>query len=370
MSDDRPGSAEASSSERSILPSVARPSAGPSRAVIIAGMAIAGAILFTALDARRRSLTAPPTLAQPSELVRGEAPPPLYVPPVVPTPPPPLVAPLQPVIVPAPPRPPARLPEPRPAPPPVTMPMPPQQTYPANAAPPPQRNSGGSAIVLDTSPTGGPDDMSRRSRDGAGGFLSSDASGAPLQSRAGRIADRSSTIPQGTIIAAVLETAVNSSGGGLVRALVQRDVSGFDGKHVLIPRGARLIGEYGSDAGQGQHRLLINWLRLVRPDGVTMAIGSPATDGLGAAGVRASVNSHFLARFTSAILQTALNVGVGLAGRSSSNAIIINGSSSAPSAVGNLVPPVAVPTLSVRQGSSVSVFVARDLNFADVEPGQ
>lgn len=367
MSDNRSDRTGGPRSEHNILPIVARPSAGPSKAVIIAGVVIAGALLFTVLDTRRRALTAPPTLARSSELMREQSPPPLFVPPLLRSSAP-LVAPIQPVVALRPSPPPARALEPRPAPTLVYVPAPIQQPPPSSPAPAP-RNSGGAAIVLDASPGGsGSDDPARRSRDGAGGLAGSGFSGTPLQSRAGRIADRSSTIPQGTIIPAVLETAVNSSGAGLVRALVQRDVSSFDGKHVLLPRGSRLIGEYGSDAGQGQHRLLINWLRLVRPDGVTMAIGSPATDALGAAGVHASVNSHFLARFASAIMQTALNVGVGLAGRSSSSAIIINGSSNVPAAAGALIPPVAVPTLSVRQGSSVSVFVARDLNFADVEP--
>ncbi|WP_164040702.1 TrbI/VirB10 family protein, partial [Serratia marcescens] len=87
----------------------------------------------------------------------------------------------------------------------------------------------------------------------------------------------------------------------------------FDGTRVLIPRGSRLIGEYGSDTETGQKRMLVNWIRLIRPDGATIAIGSPATDPLGQGGIRASVNSHFFERFAGAILQSALDVGVNLA---------------------------------------------------------
>lgn len=57
-------------------------------------------------------------------------------------------------------------------------------------------------------------------------------------SRAGSIANRATTVPQGTLIPAVLETAMNSTGAGFARALVQRDVHGFDGTRVLIPRGS------------------------------------------------------------------------------------------------------------------------------------
>ena len=133
--------------------------------------------------------------------------------------------------------------------------------------------------------------------------------------RAGMFANRGTTVPQGTLIPAVLETALDSTRPGFARAIVSRDVRGFDGSRVLIPRGSRLIGEYRSDVQPGQHRALVNWTRLIRPDGVTIAIGSPAADTLGGGGIRANVNSHFFARFAGAILQSVLDVGVNLAGR-------------------------------------------------------
>src|SRR3546814_5213980 len=73
-----------------------------------------------------------------------------------------------------------------------------------------------------------------------------------MRSRAGSMSNRSTTVPQGTLIPAVLETAFNSTGSGFARALVQRDIYGFDGARVLIPRGSRLIGEYASDTSPGR----------------------------------------------------------------------------------------------------------------------
>ena len=40
-------------------------------------------------------------------------------------------------------------------------------------------------------------------------------------------------IPQGAVLSAVLETGINSDLPGFVRAVVSRDVSGFDGSTVL-----------------------------------------------------------------------------------------------------------------------------------------
>jgi type IV secretion system protein VirB10 len=193
---------------------------------------------------------------------------------------------------------------------------------------------------------------------------------APANERvvAGRLRNPSLTVPQGTVIAAVLETALDSTRPGGARAIVQRDVMGFDGTRVLIPRGSRLYGEYQSDVTSGQKRALIRWTRLTRPDAVIVNLDSPSADPLGRAGVEGKVNSHFFARFGGAILQSVLNAGVGIA----TSAALKNGAfvalpGTAAQAVPNLQPQQIQPTLKVRQGTSVSVFVARDLDFSSVE---
>ncbi|MEG8033547.1 TrbI/VirB10 family protein [Sphingomonas aurantiaca] len=179
------------------------------------------------------------------------------------------------------------------------------------------------------------------------------------------LANKSTTVPQGTLISAVLETAFDSTSPGFARALVQKDVRGFDGTQILIPRGSRLIGEYGADTARGQARAVILWARLIRPDGVTIAIGSPAADTVGRGGVKADVNSHFLERFSGAILQSALDVGVNLAARSSRSPVIVAlpGTTSAVSNAATARTTDITPTLRVPAGRSVSVFVARDLDF-------
>ncbi len=181
-----------------------------------------------------------------------------------------------------------------------------------------------------------------------------------------RLLNPSLTVPQGVVIAAVLETALDSTRPGAVRALVSRDVKGFDGSRVLIPRGSRLYGEYSAEVSAGQNRALIRWTRLTRPDGVIMDLDSPAADPLGRAGVRGKVDSHFFTRFGGAILQSVLDAGVGLATREATNGVVV----ALPGSTQNLTtasPQQVVPTLKVKQGTSVSVFVARDLDFSSVD---
>ncbi|QNA86773.1 TrbI/VirB10 family protein [Sphingomonas sp. So64.6b] len=239
--------------------------------------------------------------------------------------------------------------------------MPPQYQPPPTppAAP---RSSADPVLVVDL----GSGEAAAPAPDGAS--AASAVGGASV--RAGYMRNRATTVPQGALIPAVLETALDSTRPGLARALVQNDVRGFDGSKILIQRGSRLIGEYKADLQPGQNRALVMWTRLVRPDGVTIALNSPAADPLGQVGIKGKVNSHFLARFGAAILQSTLDVGVNLASRVGGNnsAVVV----ALPGAVQNSAAPLTngsqiQPTLRVRQGTAISVFVARDLDFTGVE---
>lgn len=188
--------------------------------------------------------------------------------------------------------------------------------------------------------------------------------------RASNLGDLSNVVTEGTVIAAVLETALNSDLPGYVRAVVTRDVKGFDGKKVLIPRGARLIGQYKSGVALGQSRTFVIWTRLIRPDGATIELSSPATDGVGRGGLEGDVNTHFFERFGGAILLTLLNIGGAAVTDSSDTSIVIastragvDAGSSAISSSMNISPTVTVP-----QGSPVRVFVSQDLDFSTVGP--
>jgi type IV secretion system protein VirB10 len=186
--------------------------------------------------------------------------------------------------------------------------------------------------------------------------------------RATLMTGRASVIAQGTIIAAVLETPLNSDRPGMARALVTQDVRGFDGSRVLIPRGSRLIGEFKPDASAGKRRVFVTWGRLIRPDGVAIRIASPATDAMGGAGVAGAVNTHAAQRLANAVLQSALSVGVNVASAAaiSSGGTVLYGMPLNGSAVGQqLAPSVDRPaTVKVREGTEIAVLVARDLDFA------
>jgi type IV secretion system protein VirB10 len=251
--------------------------------------------------------------------------------------------------------------------------VPPQIVYvpqpvPAPAPPPeppmpPPRVATGPALVIDSGAPSGPASAGAGASEGTSAVPGGLTGG---RARAGAFANRGTTVTQGTLIPAVLETALDSTRPGLARAIVSRDVRGFDGSRVLIPRGSRLIGEYRSEAAPGQRRALVNWVRLIRPDGATIAIGSPAADPLGRGGIKAKVNTHFFERFAGAILQSALDLGVGLASRAGNGTtVILPGTTAAATQI--IQPAQITPTLKVRPGTSISIFAARDLDFSGAE---
>lgn len=188
--------------------------------------------------------------------------------------------------------------------------------------------------------------------------------GAPAQARA--MVNPSTTVTEGTLIPAILETAINTDVPGYVRAVVSQDVRSFDGKRVLIPRSSRLIGQYQAGVQQGQKRAYVIWTRLIRPDGVSVNIGSPAIGFDGTTGLEGDVNSHFFQRFGSGLLLSVVG-GLGAVATGGVGGLIVAGgaqgaANSAVQSNGQIS-----PTIRVRMGEPIRVFTARDLDFSTVK---
>ena len=185
----------------------------------------------------------------------------------------------------------------------------------------------------------------------------------PEVAKATRMKNPGQTVSQGTLIPAVLETAINSDLPGYVRAVVSSDIRSFDGSRVLVPRSSRLIGQYKSGVAGGQTRAYVLWTRLIRPDGVSVALGSPAVDEAGQTGLSGSVNSHFMKRFGSALLLSVVGTASTIA--SGGAGLILSGGENAASVAAQRDGQIA-PTIKVRQGQPIRVFTARDLDFSTV----
>ncbi len=96
-------------------------------------------------------------------------------------------------------------------------------------------------------------------------------------------------------IPAVLEQALNSDLPGEIKGLVRENV--YDtatGKHLLIPQGSRLVGNYSSRISYGQSGIQVTWDRIIFPDGSSIVLeGMSGQDAKGMTGLRDKVDNHY-----------------------------------------------------------------------------
>lgn len=204
-------------------------------------------------------------------------------------------------------------------------------------------------------------------------FADANSSAGVDTSHAIRLKHPDFLIPQGTMIAGILETAIQSDLPGMLRAIVSEDVYGFDGSKLLISKGSRLIGKYKSGIVRGQVRVFVMWNRILRPDGVSINIGSYGTDGLGRSGLDGELDTHFMERFGSSILLSMIDTGMQIGANSldnqnSSTVAIQSGQDVSSAAQVALENSISIPpTVHVDQGKRIKVFVSKDLDFASIE---
>jgi type IV secretion system protein VirB10 len=199
---------------------------------------------------------------------------------------------------------------------------------------------------------------------GAGDFASRIGGVGGGMATARPMVDPATTVTQGTLIPAILETAIDTNVPGYVRAVVSQDVRSFDGKNILVPRSSRLIGQYQSGVQGGQKRAYVIWTRVIRPDGASVNLSSPAIGFDGTTGLAGQVNNHFFRRFGSAMLLSVIGglSAIGTGGAS----VVLGGAGQSAASVAAQQDSQIGPTIRVRQGEPIRVFTARDLDFSQV----
>jgi type IV secretion system protein TrbI len=172
----------------------------------------------------------------------------------------------------------------------------------------------------------------------------------------------------GTIIPAALITGIRSYLPGQITAQVTENV--YDsptGRYLLIPQGARLVGEYDNGIGAGQRRVLLVWTRLILPDGTSLVLERlQGADVSGYSGLEDRVDRHWWGLAQAAALSTLLNIGAELA-TDESDSIATALRDGAQDTIGRAGEDIVrqqlaiPPTLTIRPGFQLRVIVTRDL---------
>ncbi|MGH7576214.1 MAG: TrbI/VirB10 family protein [Longimicrobiales bacterium] len=180
-------------------------------------------------------------------------------------------------------------------------------------------------------------------------------------------------IMAGTVLPAMLVTAMNSDMPGEILAQISRNVYDSHQRHLLIPRGAKVIGRYDNQVALGQSRVLIAWTRLIFPDGRSLSLpGLPTKDLRGASGVHSDVNNHYARLYGQAALLSIIGAGAQLSQPQQSNILAAASPGQiAAGALGQQLSQVSMesirrnmdvrPTLEVKAGTPFYIFLERDL---------
>lgn len=178
-------------------------------------------------------------------------------------------------------------------------------------------------------------------------------------------------VQAGSVIPAALITGIRSDLPGTITAQVTQNIyDSVTGRHLLIPQGSRLIGEYDSQVSLGQNRVLLAWDRLILPDGRSIQLDRlPGADASGYSGLRDRVNEHWGGMFRAALISTLLSVGTEVGSGSDDDLIraLRQGTSESIGRTGQDLVRRQMnvqPTLTIRPGFQLRVIVTRDIVMA------
>ena len=186
---------------------------------------------------------------------------------------------------------------------------------------------------------------------------------------------------EGTVIDTVLTNRLDGTTAAPVNCLVTNPLYSYSGHQVLIPAGARVLGETKPVQTVGETRLAVSFHRLLMPDGRTYRLDQfLGLNQIGDAGLRDQVNQHYLSTFGAAAavgLISGLSQylgSAGLGGGDGNRTVVIAGG------VGDATSQATLqvmnrflnrlPTITIREGHRVKVYLTSDIELpAYVVPG-
>jgi type IV secretory pathway VirB10-like protein len=178
---------------------------------------------------------------------------------------------------------------------------------------------------------------------------------------------------EGTLLETVLINRLDGGFAGPVECLLSTDVYSNDRQHLLIPAGSKLLGETKKVDTFGQTRLAVMFHRVLMPDGYSVSLDQfKGLNQIGDTGLRDQVNNHYLRIFGVSLAVGALGAvaEAGTAGslNASSSDLMRQGfaQSTAQSSAQILDKFLNImPTVTIREGHRVKVYLSGDLALPD-----
>jgi type IV secretion system protein TrbI len=178
---------------------------------------------------------------------------------------------------------------------------------------------------------------------------------------------------EGNILESVLINRLDGQFSGPVECLLSTNVYSNDRQHLLIPAGSKLLGETKRVDSLGQKRLAVAFHRLLMPDGFSVSLDQfKGLNQIGDTGLRDQVNNHYLRIFgvslAIGVLGAVAEAGTGSALTASGTDLMRQGlaGSMAQSSAQILDKFLNIlPTVTIREGHRVKVYLSGDLALPD-----
>lgn len=183
------------------------------------------------------------------------------------------------------------------------------------------------------------------------------------------------TVFEGTFLETVLVTRLDGDFSGPVICMLTTDIYSQDRQHLLIPSGSKLLGETKHVDGFGQRRLAISFHRLIMPDGYSLDLDRfQGLNQIGETGLKDKINNHYLQIFGAS---TAIGTIAGLAeaGTSTNAAGVQSSADVYRQGVASSLSQSSLhvldrflnilPTITIREGHRVKVYLTQDLLVPD-----
>lgn len=175
---------------------------------------------------------------------------------------------------------------------------------------------------------------------------------------------------EGTVIETTLVNRLDGDFSGPVKVMVTNPVFSHDRQHVLIPEGTFVLGEVKRVQGFGQRRLAVVFHRLLMPDGYSVDLDQfHGLNQVGETGLRDQINNHYAQIFGASIAlgvisgaaQSSIgNVGINETGSEAYRAGVASSVSQSSTRILDRFLNIN-PTLTIREGHRVKVYLTNDL---------
>lgn len=194
-------------------------------------------------------------------------------------------------------------------------------------------------------------------------------------------------VQAGSIIPAVMISGLNSDINGQVVAQVRENVyDSISGRYLLIPQGAKLVGQFSNQVAYGQNRIAVAWQRVIYPNGYSWSLkGIPGSSVDGFSGFYDQVDNHYWQLFGSSFIMGVITAGMQYSQNNTNTTSQIGGfynptvGQTMAGSLGQQLGQTGMmitqkqlniaPTITVRQGYKFTIMMTADVELKPYKQG-